>query len=39
MMNISCLWSRCFWTRSLVGQLIGFMLLALVVSQTISFFI
>jgi signal transduction histidine kinase len=34
-----CLWSRCFWTRSLVGQLIGFMLLALFVSQTISFFI
>jgi signal transduction histidine kinase len=39
MSGIRCLWSRCFWTRSLVGQLIGFMLLALVVSQTISFFI
>lgn len=39
MTGIRCLWSRCFWTRSLVGQLIGFMLLALVVSQTISFFI
>ena len=30
------LWSRCFWTKSLVGQMIGLMLLALVVSQTIS---
>jgi hypothetical protein len=39
MMSVKCLWSRCFWTRSLVGQLIGFMLLALVVSQAISFFI
>ncbi len=39
MTGIRCLWSRCFWTRSLVGQLIGFMLLALVVSQTISFFV
>jgi signal transduction histidine kinase len=39
MMSIRCLWSRCFWTKSLVGQLIGFMLLALVVSQAISFFI
>ena len=39
MMSVRCLWSRCFWTRSLVGQLIGFMLLALVVSQAISFFI
>ncbi|MBA4096186.1 MAG: two-component sensor histidine kinase [Rhodospirillum sp.] len=38
-MSVRCLWSRCFWTRSLVGQLIGFMLLALVVSQAISFFI
>jgi signal transduction histidine kinase len=39
MTGIRCLWSRCFWTRSLVGQLIGFMLLALVISQAISFFI
>lgn len=39
MMSLKCLWSRCFWTRSLVGQLIGFMLLALVVSQAISLFI
>ncbi len=39
MTGIRCLWSRCFWTKSLVGQLIGFMLLALVVSQAISFFI
>ena len=28
MTGIRCLWSRCFWTKSLVGQLIGFMLLA-----------
>jgi signal transduction histidine kinase len=34
-----CLWSKCFWTRSLVGQLIGFMLLALVLSQAISFLV
>src|SRR5262245_53429303 len=39
MSGIRCLWSRCFWTRSLVGQLIGLMLLALVVSQAIAFVI
>jgi signal transduction histidine kinase len=39
MTDLRCLWSRCFWTRSLVGQLIGLMLLALVLSQAISFFI
>ena len=30
---------KCLWARSLVGQLIGFMLLALVLSQAISFLI
>ena len=34
-----CLWTHCLWTRSLTGQLIGFMLLALVLSQGISFII
>ena len=33
------LWARCFWTKSLAGQLIGFMLLALMLSQGISFLI
>lgn len=33
------LWTRCLWTKSLAGQLIGFMLLALVLSQGISFII
>jgi len=33
------LWTRFLWTRSLAGQLIGFMLLALVLSQGISFII
>ncbi|MGF1627938.1 MAG: ATP-binding protein [Kiloniellaceae bacterium] len=32
-------WSDCSWTKSLAGQLIGFMLLALVLSQGISFLI
>lgn len=33
------LWDSCFWNRSLAGQLVGFMLVALVLSQGISFLI
>jgi signal transduction histidine kinase len=39
MTGVRSLWTRCFWTRSLAGQLVGFMLLALMLSQAISFFI
>ena len=32
-------WERSIWNRSLAGQLVGFMLVALLVSQGISFLI
>jgi hypothetical protein len=35
----SCSWDRCLLPNSLTGQLIGFMLLALMLSQGISFLI